>query len=588
MLPKQAVATLQTSSSELSPTLLQQHWESRQLKPANVDTPSDQAEDCTLWQQPNHNSVASISSTSSLSHGLKSGSSNDMSWQAIAMLEPQLLDSFQLPDEVCEVPDPAASLELLGSFQGDGSNHPADVMPANSPQQLRFHNNSAAKSRTNAADDGDCQFWQMLNSILPPEQPSPCTASSPFLMPDPEASKGSQRSAERSLADIESGMYAAEREHEQRASQQAGHIAESDTLVIESPVSQGWIEDLFGASSSVVAFHAPASAGKQLQQLRGADQHRVRGLESAAEGIEQRSSGALNASSAPEQENEHGTAAAEARAMTTEAEHGDLKRRKSGTTGRSTHGQQSEEDTGWRHSLAVAVAKIAVSAAAGEVAPDSSLGKLQTSDWGQPIMPSADGAGRLQQRGSSAAAAGQGSPQTGAPSKQPPWGNPAAKQPNAEELLLSEKGTGAHVVKKEEEQLEPSPKPPARGLTLPGRRRSGAKAARPLRRRLASPASGQSTITRAPAQGSGSPSCSGDGNEQSLRGAERRVGAEGREVPTRGSEASDVRGRVPQGFGGITQGVIRAAAAQSGKRKAPVYRLEELHRVCTLTLALCT
>ena len=35
----------------------------------------------------------------------------------------------------------------------------------------------------------------------------------------------------------------------------------------------------------------------------------------------------------------------------------------------------------------------------------------------------------------------------------------------------------------------------------------------------------------------------------------------------------------PRGFGGITQGVIQAASA-SGKRRAPVMRLEELHQAC--------
>ena len=33
------------------------------------------------------------------------------------------------------------------------------------------------------------------------------------------------------------------------------------------------------------------------------------------------------------------------------------------------------------------------------------------------------------------------------------------------------------------------------------------------------------------------------------------------------------------GFGGITQGVIQAASA-SGKRRAPIMRLEELHQAC--------
>ena len=37
----------------------------------------------------------------------------------------------------------------------------------------------------------------------------------------------------------------------------------------------------------------------------------------------------------------------------------------------------------------------------------------------------------------------------------------------------------------------------------------------------------------------------------------------------------------PRGFGGITQGVIQAASA-SGKRRAPVMRLEELHQACLL------
>ena len=36
-----------------------------------------------------------------------------------------------------------------------------------------------------------------------------------------------------------------------------------------------------------------------------------------------------------------------------------------------------------------------------------------------------------------------------------------------------------------------------------------------------------------------------------------------------------------RGFGGITQGVIQAASA-SGKRRAPVMRLEELHQACLL------
>ena len=40
----------------------------------------------------------------------------------------------------------------------------------------------------------------------------------------------------------------------------------------------------------------------------------------------------------------------------------------------------------------------------------------------------------------------------------------------------------------------------------------------------------------------------------------------------------------PRGFGGITRGVIQAASA-SGKRRAPVMRLEELHQACSLHVA---
>ena len=40
----------------------------------------------------------------------------------------------------------------------------------------------------------------------------------------------------------------------------------------------------------------------------------------------------------------------------------------------------------------------------------------------------------------------------------------------------------------------------------------------------------------------------------------------------------------PRGFGGITRGVIQAASA-SGKRRAPVMRLEELHQACQLHTA---
>lgn len=47
-----------------------------------------------------------------------------------------------------------------------------------------------------------------------------------------------------------------------------------------------------------------------------------------------------------------------------------------------------------------------------------------------------------------------------------------------------------------------------------------------------------------------------------------------------GSEGSQGGGAAvtPAGFGGITRGVVQAAAL-SGKHKAPVFRLEELHRV---------
>lgn len=56
--------------------------------------------------------------------------------------------------------------------------------------------------------------------------------------------------------------------------------------------------------------------------------------------------------------------------------------------------------------------------------------------------------------------------------------------------------------------------------------------------------------------------------------------AEPKEEPS-GSDSEDANGpsvRAPMGFGGITRSVIKAAEA-SGKHRAPVFRLEEMHRV---------
>lgn len=92
----------------------------------------------------------------------------------------------------------------------------------------------------------------------------------------------------------------------------------------------------------------------------------------------------------------------------------------------------------------------------------------------------------------------------------------------------------------------------------------GNQRTRQIRRASQSAASGQSTFTQ------------------------DRDPAEPKEEAS-GSDSEDALGpstRAPMGFGGITRSVIKAAEA-SGKHRAPVFRLEELHRVNCSSIRIC-
>jgi hypothetical protein len=83
-------------------------------------------------------------------------------WQ-LGSWDLQLLDCFQLLDEVADTD----CLELPDGFSANGGH---SQRPGAASAQVP---EGTAQSRTNTADDGDIQFWQLLNSLITPDQPCP-------------------------------------------------------------------------------------------------------------------------------------------------------------------------------------------------------------------------------------------------------------------------------------------------------------------------------------------------------------------------------------------------------------------------------